>query len=305
MAQTRSVLIIGGSGFVGTHLALRMREQFKVFLTYHKHPIQIPGVTALPLAADNRNWAKRVAYTAKPDAIVYVAGSNNVDIAEANPRMAEHIHVGGPATVSDVADILQPKFIYVSNCYVFDGGRGNYHESDTVLPNTALGKSKLGGENFIRGRSLNWAVVRSVPLIGRGNGLRMSFFDRLRISLDRGERIELPNHEAHSFTHVSGLTDMIVRLVESGVRNKVLHFGGLTKLTYYEWAHHFARRFGYDPALIVPSRAAYMRKGIASDTHSRGDYSLNCSQAVEMLKIKPLLMEECFDLIDQQLIPRS
>ena len=300
MAQTRSVLIIGGSGFVGTSLALRMREQFKVFITYRSHPIMIPGVTALPLAADNRNWAKRVVYTAKPDAVIYAAGSNSVEKAEADPRMAEHVHVGGPATASDVSDILQPKFIYLSNCYVFDGSRGNYHETDTVLPDMALGKSKLGGENFIRGRSLNWVVVRSAPLIGRGNSLRLSRMDQIRMALDRGERIELPNHEIHSVSHVSALSDMLVRLVESGVRNKVLHFGGLTKLTEYEWGIRFAKRFGYDPAMIVPCREVFMRYGFASVSH--GVYSLNCKLAVEHLKIKPLLLEECLDLIDQQLI---
>jgi dTDP-4-dehydrorhamnose reductase len=301
VAQTRSILIIGGSGFVGTNLALRMREQFKVFITYRSHPIKIPGVTGVPLAADNRNWAKRVVYTAKPDAIIYAAGSNSVEKAEADPRMAEHVHVGGPATASDVSDILQPKFIYLSNCYVFDGSRGNYRETDTVLPDMALGKSKLGGENFIRGRSLNWVVVRSAPLIGRGNGFRLSTLDRLRMRLDRGERIELSNHETHSISHVSALADMLTRLVESGVRNKTLHFGGLTKLTEYEWGVRFAKRFGYDPSLISPSRAVYMRKGIASETH--GDYSLNCSQAVETLKIKPLLLEESLDLIEKQLVP--
>jgi dTDP-4-dehydrorhamnose reductase len=289
---TRSVLIIGGSGFVGTHLALRMREQFKVFLTYHSRPIRIPGVTSLPLAADNRNWAKRIAYTAKPDAIIYAAGNNDVAWAETDPRMAEHIHVGGPATVADVADILQPKFIYLSNCFVFDGARGNYHETDTVLPSTALGKSKLGGENFIRGRSLNYMIVRSSPLIGRGNGLRLSFMDRVRIALSRGERIELPNTETFSFAPVQGLADFVVRIIEGGVRNRTLHFGGLTKLTHYEWALRFASRFKFDPSLIVPARASAPKR----------DYSLNSSQAIELLKIKPLLLEESLDLIDKHLI---
>lgn len=293
MATTKSVLIIGGSGFVGTQLALRLREQYKVFVTYHSRPVRIPGVTALPLAADNRNWAKRVAYTAKPDAIIFAAGSNDSALADADPRAAEHIHVGGPATIADAADILQPKFIYLSNCFVFDGSRGNYHETDTVLPSTALGKSKLGGENFIRGRSLNYLIVRSSPLIGRGNGLRRSFFDRLRCALDRRERIELPNHEIHSFAPISGLADMLVRVIEGGARNRVLHYGGLTKLTHYEWAARFAQRFGFDPQLVVPARA----------NGSKRDYSLNSTQSIQTLKIKPLLMEECFDLIDQELVP--
>jgi dTDP-4-dehydrorhamnose reductase len=277
-----------------------MRDRFKVFLTYHSRPIQIAGVTCLPMAVDNRNWTKRIAYTAKPDVIIYAAGSNSPALAEADPRTTEATHVGGPAVVADVSDILQPKFIYLSNCYVFDGGRGNYHETDTVLPSTALGKSKLGGENFIRGKSLNYVTVRSSPLIGRGNGLRPSFFDRLRMTLDRGGRLELPNHELYSFAPVSGLADMLVKLAESGVRNKTLHYGGLTKLTYYEWAIAFAKRFGYDAALISPSRDIF-RKG-SDGIPFRGDYSLNSSAAIELLKLKPFLIEESFDLIEKQLI---
>ena len=293
MAMTKSVLIIGGSGFVGTQLALRMRDQFKVFITYHKHPTRIAGVTSLPLSTDNRDWSKRIAYLAKPDTIIYAAGSNNVVAAETDPRVADNAHVGGPATIADVADILQPKFIYLSNCFVFDGSRGNYHEPDIALPYTALGKSKLGGENFVRGRSLNYLIVRSSPLIGRGNGLSFTFFDRVRASLDRGERLELPNHENFSFVPISCLADMLIRVIEGGARNRVLHFGGLTKLTHYEWATQFAQRFNYDPRLIVPSHTNGTKK----------DYSLNCTQATQMLKLKPLLIQESFDLIDQELVP--
>ena len=45
MAGTKAILIIGGSGFVGTHLALKLREGYKVFATYHTKRFAIPGVT--------------------------------------------------------------------------------------------------------------------------------------------------------------------------------------------------------------------------------------------------------------------
>ncbi len=295
MAKTRSVLIIGGSSFVGTHLALAMKDNFKVFTTYHKNPIRIPGVTSLPLAADDRDWAKRVVYLAKPDAVIFAAGSNSLAAAEADPRIAEHVHVGGPATVADVADILQPKFIYLSNCFVFDGSRGNYHEEDTALPFVNIGKSKMGGENFVRGRSMNYLIIRCSPLIGRGNGIRATFLDQVRLSLQKGERIELPNTDTHSFGLISSLTDLVVKAVESGVRNRVIHFGGLTKMTHYEWAVQFAKRFKLDPSLIVQARGGSVKK----------DYSLNSTEATQLLKLKPLLLEESFDLIEQQLIPRA
>lgn len=301
MSATKAVLIVGGSGFVGTHLALKLRESYKVFATFHKHKVLIPGVTSVPGNVENRNWMKRLVYTARPDIIIYSAGPNNVVWAEDNNRDSDQIHTSGPATVLNVADILGPKFIYISNSYAFDGNRGNYHEEDTILPGTALGKSKAGGENFIRGRSLNYVIVRSSPLYGRGNGLNLSFLDKLRMELDRGRKIELNAIEIQSFGPVEKFAEFIVRIVDSGVRNKTLHYSGLTKLTWAEFGLEFAKRFGYDTTQIIAKRPPQK----TSHDPTSLDYSLNCTQAVQMLKIKPLLLEEGFDLIQEQLVPRS
>ena len=297
MVTTKSVLIIGGSGFIGTHLALKLRENYKVFTTYNTQYLPIAGVTAIPMSLQSRNWIKRVVYTAHPEVIIYVAGKNDVEWAENNSRMAENVHTAGPATVSNVAEILQPKFIFLSNCYAFDGQHGNYHEADITLPQTNLGRAKVGGENFIRGKSLNYTIVRASHVFGRGNIRNRSFLDRLRMSLDRGEKVELPTTELHSWVPIGGLTDLIARLVDSGPRNKVFHYGGLTKVTEFEFGKLFAKRFGYDPNLILPKRY-----GNLMTDKPIYDYSLNCSQVVETLKVKPLLLEEGFDLFENELI---
>jgi dTDP-4-dehydrorhamnose reductase len=238
-----------------------------------------------------------------PDVIVYAAGDNSLEWAEQNPREAERIHTSGAATVSNVSEILQPKYIYLSNSYVFDGQRGNYHETDIVLPSTAMGKAKVGGENFIRAKCLHYTILRTSPVFGRGNGKRLSFLDHLRMRLDHGERVELPNDELHSFAPVYGLADIVERLVDSGPRNKVIHYGGLTRLTYYDFGREFAKRFGYDPALISPQRQEQPHaKG--APTGPAYDFSLNSTYVAQTLKVQPLLLEESFNLIEKQLIPR-
>ena len=303
MPRTKAVLIIGGSGFVGSYLAEKLRENYKVFATYRSRRIEIPGVTFIPMGVDNRNWVKRVVYTAQPDVVIYAAGNSDVDWAEANPREAELIHTGGAGTVSGTADIFQPKFIYLSNPYTFDGLKGNYREPDTVLPSTQLGKAKIGGENFIRGKALNYIILRSSPCFGRSNARNLSFFDRLRMKLERGEKTEMTVNEIHSFAAIDGLIEAIQRLMESGIRNKVVHYGGLTKLSYYDFGREFAKRFGYDPSLIHP-RKTFHKSAVSSPDHVY-DFSLNSSFLAESLKIKPLLLEESFDLVEKLLIPRA
>ncbi|MGC8000619.1 hypothetical protein, partial [Salmonella enterica] len=82
------------------------------------------------------------------------------------------------------------------------------------------------------------------------------FLDKLRMVLDRGQRIEISGQELHSFAPVTALADVVERAAESGIRNRTLHFGGLTKVSYHEFARAFARRFGYDPNLVLLQKSA-------------------------------------------------
>lgn len=285
-------------------MSLRLRQgYYKVFATFHTRQIKVPGVTFIPCNVDNRNWVKRIVYTTQPDVVIYLAGSNDLDWNEKNARPAELVHSSGPATLANFTEMLQPRFIFLSNPYVFDGSRGNYHENDTVLPSSTLGRMKLGGENVVRNKSLNYIILRSSPLLGRGNGLNLTFLDKLRMRLDRKERIEIASQELHSYAPVEGLCEVIQRLIDSGIRNRIFHYGGLTKITHFEFAKNFAKRFGYDSSLIAP-KTLVLAEGVSEEI-MKTDFSLNSTQTAELLKIKPFLLEESFDLIEKKLVSNS
>ncbi|MEK6706155.1 MAG: sugar nucleotide-binding protein [Bdellovibrionota bacterium] len=300
MKTPKSILIIGGSGFVGTHLALKLRENYRVFATFHHHKMEIRGVSMLPLSVQNRDLVKKTVYFVKPDIIIFAAGTNDIEAAQKKPALANAIHTWGAATLSDVCEILQPRFIYLSNSYVFDGFRGNYHEHDTPVPSTDLGKVKLAGENFVRSKSLNHVIIRSTPLIGRGNGINISFTDLLRMKLMRGERIELSDKELHNFAEIDGFVNFVVKIIETGARKKIFHYGGLTKMSPFEFGKIFAQRFGFNGDLIFQITPKKTKKTVETAV---ADFSLNVTQGVESLKIKPLLLEESLDLIQQKLVP--
>jgi len=308
MRKRKSILIVGGNGFVGTHLCLGLRDRYKVFCTYHKTHIHMPGVTSLPMDILNRDRVKRIAYTVEPDVVIYAAGKNDVIWAEQNERTAENLHSGGPSSVATVVDIFKPRYILLSNCYVYDGNYGNYSETDTPLPSTMLGRAKLNGENYIRSRSWNHVVIRSSPVFGHGNGIHLSDLDHYRMRLSRKERIEVSTQTLLNFAPVSQLVQLVQRLIDGGPRNKVLNFGGLTKLTQFDFVKAYAKRFGFDENLIYPLRSqqAVIKKfGSESDSgrESTYDYSLNCSGASKIMNIKPLLLEEGFDLLEKELVP--
>lgn len=299
MRGTKTVLIVGGSGFVGTHLALALRERYKVYATYCNNPFWYPGVTSIKFDITDKILTKRVLYNIRPQIIIYCAGRHDLEWAENNPRDSETVHANGPIAVLTTADIFQPRFILISSAYAFPGNTGNSHETETPMPVSQLGKNKVSGENFIKNKSLNYVTIRSSQLVGRGNGKALSALDRIRIALDKGERFDVKAYELHSWASVYGLGEMVEAVIQAGLRKKVLHYGGLTKMTEYDMAVQFARRFGFDPGLINAIRPSqYETLGEAA----LYDYSLNSTEAAKLLKLQPLLMEECFDLIEKKAI---
>lgn len=275
---------------------MKLREEYKVFLTYNQNPIRIEDVTSLPLALGNANWLRRVLYTAKPDAIVYAAGKNDPLWAQIHTKFAEYVHAGGPADVCMVSELFQSRFIYLSSSYIFDGTRGNYTETDTVLPRLSLGKFKLSGENSIRGRALNYAIVRSAPVFGISHSGNPSFVDWMRLLLVKGKKLELVNSEYHNFAPVQGLVDLVATLVEGGVRNRVVHYGGLTKLTHYELALAIAKAI-YLPVNQILARKVTTRSG----EEDMLDYSLNSSFAVQNLNARAYSIEEGLEMLVKNL----
>jgi dTDP-4-dehydrorhamnose reductase len=299
--MVKSVLIVGGSGFVGTHLALRLRDSYKVFVTYATRPITIPGCTCLPMSVENRTWIKQVLAMTKPEMIVYAPGERpKSDKRDLNAL--EAIHAKGVVNVLDCSEMLQPRFVYLSNAYVFDGEKGNFRENELTVPVYPVGKAKASAENFVRAKSLHSIIVRSSPLLGRGNGLNFSFIDTLRMSLDRGKSIEMSSAEVHSFAPVAGLVDLVCEILNRPtLKTKTLHYGGLSKLSYADFARAFAARYGYDSKLIVGTSTL----PLTIKKSELLDFSLNSSMAIDQLKIKPFFLEQSLDLLEKELVARS
>ena len=98
-------------------------------------------------------------------------------------------------------------------------------------------------------------------------------------------------------------------MIDSGPRNKTYHLGGVTKVTHFEVATQLAKRMKLPEDLIVPITrqiALTSRKaaGITTPVDIQ-DYSLNSTQAVLNLKVQPLFLEQCLDLVEKELIVPS
>jgi dTDP-4-dehydrorhamnose reductase len=284
---------VGASGFLGSNIVNHLRKRHKVIAAFNRHIIRFPGVSHVLFSLADRDYLKRMLTLFRPDAIVYAAGINDFVECHKRPQHAELVNSHGPAAIAAAADTVPHRFIYLSSAYVFDGRKGNFVESDVVLPGTSFGKGKLTGENYVRSKFLDYTILRFSPIFGIGSIYHPSEFDKMRMRLQRGERIEMATNEIHSFLALSVALKAIEWAIVSETQSKTYNLGGLTKLSWHEFGIMVAESLGFDKNLIVPVKGQF---------DDNVDFSLNGSELIRRLQIDPLVLEQGLDLLKQQLV---
>ena len=289
MAQTK-ILIIGGSGYIGTNVAQFLAQKHAVTATYRKNFTPVKNVEFFHFSEINeKDHCKALMLKFEPDIVIYAAGSNDVTFAEKDSVATQAIHSNATSIVLTAADYIKAKFIFLSSDYVFSGSEGNYSESDTPMPYSQIGKAKLNAENYIRGRSNNHVIIRSSFLLGRGTLQHPSWFDQLREMNLKKQKIPLPKKTFHNPVHISVLFQVLDKIIQQDIRNKTFHLGGLTKSSLFEVAEAFFKLCEFDEKLLETNDA--------SSSTVPSDYSLNFTQTLRSLKLEPLLLQQSLDML--------
>ena len=288
-------MVVGASGFLGSNIVTQLRKEHRVIALFRKDVVRYPGLSHFVYSFEDKDFLKRLMQILKPDFVIYVAGMTDMMDCHRRPKLAESVNALGPVLFNTAGETVHNRFIYISTSYVFDGKRGSYAESDVVLSETTFGKTKLAGENYVRGKAQIFTILRCSPIYGLGSYLHPSFTDRMRMALSRGERFELPENEHQSFLYIGVLMDALRWIVKNEAMNETYHLGGLTKLSTYEFGQDMCRRLGLDAGLLVPTRGHFPDTAFL-------DFSLNSSKFVNASQIDTLVLEKGLDLFQKLLI---
>ena len=131
----KKIVVTGGSGRFAKHL-----KNTKI-----KHKILFPLKKTLNILnlKNLENFLKKN----KPDIIIHLAGlSRPMSVHNKNIKKSIDLNIVGTANITKICSDLNIKLIYFSTHYVYPGTKGNYSESDSLLPVNSYAWSKLGGE---------------------------------------------------------------------------------------------------------------------------------------------------------------
>ena len=131
----KRILVTGGSGRFGTVLK-KLRSNYEMLF---------PSKTILDIT--NLRSIQKYIKLKKPNIVIHLAGlSRPMNIHDYQIQKSIDLNIIGTCNITKACAEKNIKLIYFSTSYVYPGTKGNYMETDSLLPVNNYSWSKLGGE---------------------------------------------------------------------------------------------------------------------------------------------------------------
>ena len=251
MKRTKTVLVTGGAGFIGSHLVeyLVERGESVVVIDRVKEPWQKQNrkrleqnknVKFYSIDIRDRKTLLDILFKVKPYRIYHLAAESHVDKSISNPSLFLESNINGTAVLLDVAtkywNSNQRKsdfrFHYCSTDEVYGSiDNGAFHEGLPLHPNNPYSASKAAGEHLVTA----WANTRGLPVIltrsSNNYGTHQGPDKFIPLTIGRCLRrepvlIHGNGQNIRDWIHVCDHTRAIVTTVNEGCLGEVYNVGG-------------------------------------------------------------------------------
>lgn len=197
----------------------------------------------------DRDSVAQAITTTAPDVVVNAGAWTAVDDCEADPDRAWRVNALGVRWVTDAARRVGAHVVQISTDYVFDGTkRTPYVEWDQPNPQSAYGRSKLGGEQEV---DPSHTTVRTAWVCG-AHGRNM-----VKTVLGLADRPELAfvDDQRGCPTFTADLAPAIRRLAVQRLPG-TFHVTNQGETTWYGFVRDILELAGHDPDKVRPITTA-------------------------------------------------
>ena len=273
----KTLLITGGSGFVGRNLTTFFAPRYSVATTYFQHPTPaLSAVQSLQLDVTDADQVVSVFESVKPDVVIHAAGNKDVRFCENHPDDAYRINALGTYNVARASNISAARMIYLSTDLVFGCSKGDYKEDELPQPTLAYGRSKLEGERLGVEELKEVAICRSGGIYGKESPL----LSWLTAELDASRTIDCFVDVFNTPTYTENLAEMMETIIRKRLTG-IFHTVGRERVNRFEFFRSYARSFGLDEDLLCPVSIATIKDRL----FLQQDSSLSMDQTIKRLGI--------------------
>jgi dTDP-4-dehydrorhamnose reductase len=249
------VLVFGVSGFLGSNLAILLREM---------DGYQVIGVSRVikPIWFDSV-YHQETDYSIEslrgiinqfmPTVIVNCLALSDHEKCEANPQLAEYVNTQLAISLAHLAQEVGSKFVQISTDSVFSGQNKSalYRECDPPKPFSTYGKTKLEGETGVLAVASN-SIVSRVNFFGWSPDGKRSILEFFLKELLAGNQITGYKDFIVTSEYVNHLCIDLIDLIELDFSG-IIHLSSSDAVSKYDFGVLVADIFQLDPSLIKPA----------------------------------------------------
>jgi dTDP-4-dehydrorhamnose reductase len=231
--MSKKLLVIGGSGELGYQI-IRNSDSWKTFSTYHSNNLELKNLKSFKLDIRNKNEVDR----------------SIRNIAEEDDKKRAIVH--GALNIARSCNKIGCRSVFISTDLVFDGGKGNYTESDTPNPLMSYGRYKAQMERELLGLDHDLVIVRtSLVITLEPMGHQVSWIVN---SINHNIELNLFTDEYRSPIFALDLAKAILELAELDFKG-IINVTGPEALNRYDLGKKIANYFKLDINLLKPVKA--------------------------------------------------
>ncbi len=244
----KTVLITGGTGFLGKRLGLALKDKYRVVLAGRNNKQnftaqKFTGCEVLPLDISNIEAVRDVVNEIKPDIIIHAAATKFVDLAEKQPMECVDVNVLGSQNIARVAvDKGVEIVIGISTDKASPPVRNTYGLSKAIMERVFCSMNRKGKTRFtcVRYGNVAWStgsvltiwnkMIKETGVIGTtGPEMRRFFFtvdDAVRLVLAALYNIDVVEGKVLSMKMKAAQISDILRVWTAKTGGKWEHIEG-------------------------------------------------------------------------------
>ena len=209
----QKIVITGCGGMLGEAVYNYFKGKFEVYAT--DIDLNEPWLAYLDVR-DSEKLSEFI-YKIKPDYVFHLAALTDMEYCEKNPYEAYRTNSFGTENVAHICKKLDIPMIYVSTAGVFDGNQDFYSDYDTPAPLSIYGKSKYGGEKFVKEHLHKYFIFRPGWMIGGGPKKDRKFISKIIKQIKDGRKeLFVVNDKFGSPTYTYDLAKIIEKVISTG-----------------------------------------------------------------------------------------
>jgi dTDP-4-dehydrorhamnose reductase len=305
----QSLIILGGSGYLGQFLIQALSLNYRILYTYSSKelPDANENVHAFQVDLKTGTGLEEVFSHAGSSLLAIIncaAISSPASCEGENQAMARALNVPHQLLkhLEQLSTSRKSLLIHLSTDQVYDGSKAMWKEDGPLAPVNAYGKSKVEAETEIRARWQNHVILRSSIIYGPKPPFMPVSSERFLQFIERSLQGSTPvtffHDEWRSVVYVQDIVKVVSILVEKeGLEGGVtFNMGGPERISRLEFAIAVADSRGISKDLIVSASCKEVLRPIKSPQ----DISMNVSKIEEMLKLKMTPLREALASLQLQ-----